>query len=757
MQNSTRNKFKRYSIAIIIMVAILLFASLGFVTVSYMTTTLDVEALNSSSLGIEIYSETNSEATSNAVSYSFDKKIISYSNLQPHTLNAFIAIEDKRFYEHNGYDLKRIAKASLVNLKNGSKSQGASTITQQLVKNILLNSEKTYSRKFKEILLAIKTEKNFTKDEILNMYLNSIYFGSDAYGIESASNLYFNKSASELDINESAILAGIIKSPAYYSPINHPDNCFNRKNLVLEQMYKNGYISLEQYNANKEKSIQVSSHKNTYDNSYNQQAILEACDLLNITEKELLRQQLRIYTYLDNDIQQYLQQSLDNSSFIADKLAMVADNNGRVLAYCGDSRYNLSQMHRNPASTIKPLLLYLPAIASNMISPATPILDEPLQQDYSPKNAGDNYLGWISIREALAHSSNVCAVKLLEQIGLPTLNEYAYKLNLTNTYHSNPSIALGNINNGVKIIDLARAYAVLQNNGVDKGLTFISRIENKDGKILYQNKGYSNTLFKAEDCMLVNDMLKTCTSIGTAKRLNDLPFEVASKTGTAQNNGKNTDLWNVAYTTEYLTLCWCGDATSNGLDANFSSGFYPTLINKNILSNIHSKNIPKPFKFNNNIVKVALDSIEYNELHQLSNASENASERYIFYDYFKADNLPNQQSSTHQAPNFNLTAELTTKGTLIKLETNPLFKYEIFRNVNQNPTSLGIYSDENQLIDDKVFKYDCVEYYAVATNNYTQQKFNSEKVCLYPEEFLINHLNQQFVQQNRNTKTRWYI
>ncbi|MFQ6724498.1 MAG: transglycosylase domain-containing protein, partial [Clostridia bacterium] len=286
----TKSKVKKISLAMLLAMALIVFSIFLLITFIYITTPLNKTKLTSTNLGIEIYNNTND---STPIYYSSDKKIISNDSLKPHTLNAFIAIEDKRFYDHNGYDLKRIAKATLVNLKSKSKTQGASTITQQLVKNILLNSEKTYSRKIKEIMLAVKTEKNFNKDEILNMYLNSIYFGSNAYGIENASNLYFNKSASELTINESACLAGIIKSPVYYSPINYPENCFKRKNIVLKQMYDNGFISIDEYNANKNKSLQISFNKNNYDNSYNQQVILEACDLLNITEKELLRQDLK--------------------------------------------------------------------------------------------------------------------------------------------------------------------------------------------------------------------------------------------------------------------------------------------------------------------------------------------------------------------------------------------------------------------------------------------------------------------------------
>ena len=752
MSKIKRYKLKKILLATFLTCVLFIFAVLIFITFSYISTPLDRSKLASTNLGIEIYDDTTSGSP---IYYSSDKKIVSVSTLQPHTLNAFIAIEDKRFYEHNGYDLKRIIKASLVNLKNHSKTQGASTITQQLVKNILLNSEKTYSRKFKEVLLAVKTENNFSKEEILSMYLNSIYFGSNAYGIENASNLYFDKGANELTINESAILAGIIKSPVYYSPINYPENCFKRKNVVLKQMYDNNYISLDQYNENIQKPIEVSFNKNNYDNSYNQQVILEACELLNISEKELLRQGLKVYTYLDNNIQQDIEKILSSSAFKGDKLSMVADNNGRVLAYYGDSYFDLSNMKRNPASTLKPLIVYLPAIASNIISPLTPILDEPIESEYSPKNAGDNYLGWISCREALSHSSNVCAVKLLNEIGLDKINEYGFKLNLFNTYQNNPSVALGNIGGGIGVVNLARAYGVLQNNGIDKGLTFIDKIEDKDGNILYQNQGYSNQLFNQEDCMLINDMLNTCAKTGTAKRLSDLPFEVASKTGTAQIDGKNTDLWNIAYTSEHLTLTWCGDATSKGLVGNFSSSFYPTMINKNILSNIYENHTPQPFKLSENIVKVAIDSIEYENSQTISLAPSDALERYIIYDIFKLDNMPSDISSTYQEPTFNLDVQLTTKGAKISLDYNKLYTYEVFAISNNKIRLIGEYLDE--VYDDKVFSFNCLQYYAVATNKYTNKQFVSEKLNINPEEYLVEMLNNNYVSKNRQTKTKWYV
>ena len=752
MRKKSKSKIKMLLKVSLLSLAIILFSLFTFISIQYIKTPLDVEALSSTNLGVEIYS--TDIASSSPIYYSKDKKVVSNSSLNEHTLNAFISIEDKRFYEHNGYDLKRMIKAGLVNLKSGSKSQGASTITQQLVKNILLNSEKTYSRKFKEVLLSVKTEKNFSKDQILNMYLNSIYFGSNAYGIESASNLYFDKPACDLTINESAILAGIIKSPAYYSPINHPENCFNRKNIVLHQMYNNGYISLEELNQNLKLNVSTNYKRNNYDNSYNQQVIIEACKVLNISEKELLRKELKIYTYLDNELQQKLEDNIINLDVEADKVSMVADSSGHVLAYFGDSYFDLSTMKRNPASTIKPLIVYLPAIANNILSPASPLLDEKLDKEYSPRNAGDVYHGWISTREALAHSSNVCAVNVLNQIGIDNALKYAKLLGLEIS-NSDESIALGNIGGGTTILELAHAYSILQNNGLERKMAFISKIEDQEGKILYRNDDHTMQVLKEEDCMLINDMLKTCVTDGTAKRLSDLSFEVAGKTGTAQVNGKHSDLWNVAYTTEHLAITWIGDATSKGLEIDYSSGFYPTIINKKILSTIYSSHSPTNFSLSNNIHNIAIDAIEYDNSHIISLATDDAPERYKRYELFKVDNIPTNLSSTYAQPKFNLDVKLGAKGANISMDYNPAYTYQIFSKSNNTITLVGPYCG-SPIYDDKVYQYSEVEYYVVATNNYTKTRYSSPKIQLKPEEYLVDMLNNSFISQ-QSTKKKWYV
>jgi len=409
----SKKLFKRVILGLSIIFITLIVSVVIFFSVAYNKSKLDIDKLTTANTGIKLYASsfTNEETD---YSYNLNRKIININQLPSYTINAFVAIEDKRFYKHNGYDIKRIAKSALVNIKDNNKTQGASTITQQLVKNTLLSNEKTYKRKLKEVMLSMKVEKNFTKDEIMNMYLNTIYFGSSAYGIENASQIYFNKSATDLTLNESAILAGLIKSPNNYSPKYNLENCFKRKNLVLTLMYQQGYINKAEYEKALIEKVDCTEISNSYDNSFYQQALIEACNILNISEKELIRNNYTIITHMDYDLQSKLNQILSNENIDADKLSIVVNPKGEVLAYLGISDFNLTDMKRSPASSLKPLAVYLPAIQHNIVDCSTPILDEETMfGDYKPRNTSDKYYGWTTVADSLAKSLNIPTVKLV--------------------------------------------------------------------------------------------------------------------------------------------------------------------------------------------------------------------------------------------------------------------------------------------------------------------------------------------------------
>ncbi|MBR4745432.1 MAG: transglycosylase domain-containing protein, partial [Clostridia bacterium] len=332
------------------------------------------------------------------------KKLVNIGEIPEYVKQAFISIEDKNFYNHNGVNYKRILKALYNNIKSHKIVEGASTITQQLVKNTHLTTEKTFKRKIKEIYLAKKIEDAYSKDEILELYLNVIYFGNGNYGIENASNYYFGVSASELTINQAAVLAGMIKSPKNYDPLNNCENCKKRRNLVLKEMLKDGKITNDIYQESINKEIKVVDNKDSIDNNsqYVKASISEACKILNTTEQNIAFNNYKIFTYYDDDVQSTLVETINNNDYyeknehgnIADGLGIVINNNtGGIEAFAGKSNYNLSNVKRQPGSAIKPILVYAPALDNGTISPMTQLLDESINIDgYTPHNVGgDNH------------------------------------------------------------------------------------------------------------------------------------------------------------------------------------------------------------------------------------------------------------------------------------------------------------------------------------------------------------------------------
>ena len=394
-------------------------------------TDINEEVLTSSTLSLNIYDSTNKPIKeSNAVNHAY----ASIDSLQPYTINAFISIEDKTFYEHNGINPKRIVKAGINNIKSHSLKEGASTITQQLIKNTQLTNEKTYSRKIKEIALAQKIEKMYDKNKILEYYLNVIYFGNNCYGIESAANYYFSKSANNLTLNESCTLAGMIKSPAQYSPLKNVEKCQNRRNIVLKEMQKDGKISTEEYTISKDKKIELKLNKDKINklNSYSESAINEAEKILGIPARQIALSGYKIYTYQDEEKQNALEEAIKSQNVNCDSAGIVIDNEKcAISAYIGDSIFKVLDAKRQPGSCLKPVLVYSPALNEDIIYPCSQILDEKITiADYSPKNVGNVYRGYVSAREALSKSINIPAVKVLSYVGIDKSKVYAEQMGI---------------------------------------------------------------------------------------------------------------------------------------------------------------------------------------------------------------------------------------------------------------------------------------------------------------------------------------
>ncbi len=750
MKKNKKKVLKHVLLSISLVVAAV-FVTFGTAAVIlYNSYSLDVEALTSSNNGIAVYSSNMTDSTL----YNTNRSIVKIDELPDYVLKAFVDVEDKRFYKHNGYDIKRIIKAGVVNLTTNSRSQGASTISQQLVKNALLTNEKTFNRKIKEIVLSIKMEKQFSKNQILEMYLNTIYFGSNAYGIENASKIYFNKSAKDLTLNEVCVLAGLIKSPAKYSPKTNYQNAIERRNLVAKTLYDSKDITKEQYDEVINSKIELANY-NGFDHSYEEEAILEACNLLNISERELINRKYQIVTYKEDDLQKkviessnaIIQSASDKTKTSLDGLTVVVNNNGEVVAYYANSNYNLHNLKRQPASLLKPLAVYLPCITHNILTPATKILDEKIDYSgFSPNNADNKFHGEVTVRESIANSYNVPAVKALEYVGFTKSGEILNKLGINLTKSDmNLALALGAVKNGVDLMELVNAYSTIANMGESKGYTFVKQILDSKGNTIYSSQKYSEKQLDEKDCFILTDILKDTAKTGTARRLNSLNLPIASKTGTANNGNENTDLYNVAYTTKHTIFSWIADIKDNKLPNGLYSSVEPTEINKEILAYLYKSHRPNDFICPNGVAKLPYDLTEYKATGNIIEPSSQL-EAFRAYDYFKLDNPPKENKTNHE---LKLNAELNKSGASISFNATPDKEYELYKSVGGKETLLSNYKNVTGRIvyfDKNIFKSDEISYKL-------RDGGNEEIVTIKPKNYIFSEIEGEI----KRNKKKWYV
>lgn len=748
-----KNKFKYFLLIISILILILLFSLFITFGVFYNRYELNINKLTSVNNGIRVYSFSGEDTTL----YNTNRSIVEIETLPDYVIQAFIDVEDKRFYNHNGFDLKRIIKAGLVNFTTKSKSQGASTISQQLIKNALLSNEKTYSRKIQEIILAIKLEKQFSKQEIMEMYLNTIYFGSNAYGIENASKVYFNKSAKDLTLNEACCLAGLIKSPAYYSPKTNYENAIKRRNLVASLLLNNKHISQDDYDNLINEKIQIST-KNELDHSYEEEAIFEACKLLNISERELINKNYQIITFKNDDLQkniisannEVITNAEENFNTNLDGVSIVVDKNNHVLAYYVNSNYNLHNMKRQPASILKPLAVYLPAISHNILSPADPILDEYINyKGFEPQNADKTFHGYVTAKDALSNSLNIPSVKILDCLGLKKSKEMLINLGINIEKEDlNLTLALGALKQGTKLFDIVSAYSSIANNGYYSHISFIDKILDENGNVVYCHDDYKEKVVDSESCFLLTDMLKQTSISGTAKRLESLNLPIASKTGTASNGINNTDLYNVAYTTEHTMLTWIANIKENKLPDEMLSSSQPTEINKKICKYLYPNGV-KDFEIPEGVKKMSYDLIELENNHRVVKPNHNI-ERYIGYDYFKIENSPIEIQYDNTSLNLNVSIDKSGVSLSFQAQTN--CSYNLYKKIENNLILLSTIKNSDDLyqqIDKDVFNYEEIEYFV------KDEKDNliSEIYKIRPKDYLVNMLNNEIL----SGKNKWYI
>ncbi len=679
--------FSAFKIISVVCFCALIFL-LSYVTVIYFSAEIPFDKLKiiDSTLKVSLF-DSNMAPINNTY---INGEYIKLESIPKHTIDAFLSIEDKNFYNHNGLNYKRIISATAKNLLSLKFKEGASTISQQLIKNTHLSNEKTLKRKINEIKLTKKLEKEFSKNQILECYLNVIYFGDNCYGIQNASEHYFSHSAAKLSIGESALLAGIIKSPNKYHPIKNYAKCIQRRNLVLQEMVNDQKITSKQYSeAKKDNTSIFASPLENNNNFYTKSAILEATDILKMPEKQIAIGEYKIYTYQDPNKQIALENSIpeDISSDIS--LISINSQNACIEAYTQRSIINLINVKRQPASAIKPVLVYAPAINENIISPETVILDDEISiNGYSPKNIGSKTYGYVSAREALAKSLNIPAVKVLSYIGIEKAQNYLRRQNIEfDANDNNLAISLGGMTNGLTLKELTNCYQTIANKGIYTEARFIKYITDKNGKIIYKHNPHKMQIYRDDTAYLISDMLHQTSKSGTAKLLGDLPYYVCSKTGTSSLTEQNLDAYNISYTSQDVVGCWMGNIDNSAI--NVVGGGAPTSIVKSYFKQIYRKSKPPQIHMPSSIISKDVDLIALKNEHTIFEASNFVPPRHKKSCLFSKFNQPKQKDIN----NITITAP-TIYGNIkndllqISFDTNEYCLYQIFSKSDYGTTLL---------------------------------------------------------------------
>lgn len=515
------------------------------------------------------------------------KEWVNIDKISPYLIKATINMEDKKFYQHHGFDILRIGKAMLNNIKKGKIVEGASTITQQYAKNLYLDFDKTFKRKIDELWYTIQIETHYSKDEILEGYLNTINYGHGMYGIKNASNFYFNKEPADLTLAESAILSNIPKSPSNYSPINNYEIAKKRQERTLKMLLDDEVITKEEYDEAINEEIKLYGKKtqiNLKTLMYYQDAVFkELKTLKGIPSTYLESGGLKIYTNLDLEAQKALEESIDkvitNDELQVNSI-MMDPNDGKIIAMIGGRDYNKSQYnrtinsYRQVGSTMKPILYY--TALENGFTASSSFLSEKttfnLSDDktYSPKNYGDVYANKaISMAEAIASSDNVYAVKTHLFLGEKAMIDTAYKMGIKTTLEEVASLPLGT--NALNIIEITNAYATLASGGIRNEPYLISKVTDMNDNILYEHKEDSIRVLDYNYVFILNNMLSLTYDydmIDYAYPTNISINALLSNKYAIKSGSTSTDNWVIGFNKNVVTSIWVGYDDNKNLEAN---------------------------------------------------------------------------------------------------------------------------------------------------------------------------------------------
>lgn len=572
--------------------------------------------------------------------------------------NAFIAIEDRQFLTHYGIDPFRILGSAIVNLKSGRAAQGGSTITQQLARNAFLSHEKKFSRKIKEIIITFEIERKYTKDEIMEKYLNEIYFGSGAYGVKTAAYNFFRKDVNDLNLAESALLAGIPNRPNMYNPRTNLEKSLIRQNLILKQMLKFGLITEAEYNeALNHKFINESKASSADFKDNNTTVVYGAIDkkiefnapdftdlvgkflFENFEEKQIYNDGLLVQTTLDLNIQKVAKNKfenyprLKNDKKLQGAMVTIDAKNGEVISIIGGKNFKTGnfnravQAKRQVGSSFKPFIYYTAlekGFEENLVVEDSRIVFG----SWAPRNFGERYYNGMTLMQGFDKSQNIVSIKLLNKVGIPALMDTMEKIDAGFVVPNNLTAALGTTEGTP--LQVAQSYAIFANGGYSVKPFFVMKVSDKFGNTLYEAKPKIEQKFESANIALMTNMMKNSVKQGTSRsaqvKINNVPIEQGGKTGTTNNS---RTVWYSGMTPDYVTTIYVGydnndplyKATGGGVAAPLWKDFYQEIIEKGYYT-------PTTFTFLDNHVKNG--DLTYQELDPISGLLNGSSSDKTF-------------------------------------------------------------------------------------------------------------------------------
>ncbi len=552
-------------------------------------------------------------------------KWVALEDVSPYFIDAIISIEDKNFYNHNGFDYLRIIKTLIDNFTTGQIVGGASTISQQYVKNLYLDFDKTWQRKIEEAWLTLKLEVHYDKDEILEGYINTINFGQGNFGVAAASQYYFNKNCKDLTLEEAIILAGIPKSPSYFNPVSSYDDAIDRAKVVAKSMVNNGYISENEKNnlfINKLDIYGKNSENNLNTLMYYETVVKQELDNLNIPKSLIETGGLKIYTSLDLELQTILENNIneympDNDMQVAS--IIIDPHNGNIMALVGGKNYNTSQYNRaisskrQVGSTMKPLLYYA-ALENGMTSSSRFLSEETTfvfsdNDSYSPQNFNQKYANKeITMAAALSYSDNIYAVKTHLFLGEEVLVDTAKRMGIKTELPPIASLPLGTVE--LSMLDFANAYTTLASNGYKRELSTIVKVTDMQNNVLYEKKESNDQVLNSSYTYILNELLTATYNSAFIDYSNPTIISLGSKISrkyAMKTGSTGTDCWMIGYNPDALMLVW------NGYDDNQEMEVADGNISKNIWVNTMEEYLkdkePSWYELPSNVIGIPLDAV----------------------------------------------------------------------------------------------------------------------------------------------------